>query len=148
MLRKKRYLEQLLQKTDGQLENLERLTHDIEFAQVELQVIDGLKKGNEALKKVNEALSIEDVEKILDETREGIEKQQEIDSLLHGVLTDEDEEAVQAELDQIIEESLPVLPEVPSEVPVGEPSLSDLREDVKDKGVYLFFILNWICFYN
>lgn len=76
LLRKKRFQEQLLTKTDGQLTNLEQLTHDIEFAQVELQVVEGLKVGNEALKKVNDALNIEDIEKILDETREGIEKQE------------------------------------------------------------------------
>lgn len=64
-----------MQKTDGQLENLERLTQDIEFAQVELEVIAGLKTGNEALKKINEALNISDIEKILEETRDGIEKQ-------------------------------------------------------------------------
>lgn len=75
LLRKKRFQEQLLQKTDGQLENLERLTQDIEFAQVELEVVNGLKTGNDALKKINEALNISDIEKILDETREGIEKQ-------------------------------------------------------------------------
>jgi charged multivesicular body protein 6 len=76
LLRKKRYQESILQKTDNQLENMEKLTHDIEFAQVELQVINGLKQGNEALKKVNESLNIEDIEKILDETREGVEKQE------------------------------------------------------------------------
>lgn len=76
LLRKKRYQEQLLQRTDGQLENLEKLTQDLEFAQVEVEVVNGLKQGNEALKKVNEALNIEDIEKILDETREGVEKQQ------------------------------------------------------------------------
>lgn len=65
----------MLLKADGQLENVEKLTHDIEFAQVELQVVQGLKLGNEALKKVNDALNIEDIESILDETREGIEKQ-------------------------------------------------------------------------
>lgn len=38
LLRKKRFQEQLLDKTDGQLENLERMIHDLEFSQVELQV--------------------------------------------------------------------------------------------------------------
>lgn len=61
--------------TDGQLENLEHMTHDIEFAQIEVQVVDGLRRGNEALKKVNEVLNLEDVEKLLEETKEGIEKQ-------------------------------------------------------------------------
>lgn len=38
LLRKKRYQEQLLQNTDTQLEKLEQLTHDLEFAQIEIQV--------------------------------------------------------------------------------------------------------------
>ena len=86
------------------METLEKLASDIEFAQVEAQVVNGLKVGNEALKKVNEMLSIEEVEQIMDETRESIEKQNEIDALLHGVLDEEDEEAVMNELDDLIAE--------------------------------------------
>ncbi|XP_060522928.1 charged multivesicular body protein 6-B [Cylas formicarius] len=115
LLRKKRYQEQLLVKTDGQLENVEKLTHDIEFAQVELQVVEGLKQGNEALKKVNEALNIADIEAILEETKEAKDKQDEISSLLSGVLTQEDEEAVEDELAQILKEEMP---DVPSEEPI------------------------------
>lgn len=40
-----------------------------------LQVIDGLKVGNEALKKIHDVLSVDEVERILDETREGVQKQ-------------------------------------------------------------------------
>jgi hypothetical protein len=47
------------------------VTSDIYF----LQVIDGLKVGNEALKKIHEVLNVDEVERILEETREGIEKQ-------------------------------------------------------------------------
>lgn len=54
---------------------MERLVHDLEFSQVEMQVLEGLKTGNEALKKVHEILSVEAVESILDETREAVEKQ-------------------------------------------------------------------------
>lgn len=39
------------------------------------QVLDGLKIGNEALKKVNDMLNVEDIENILDETREAVDKQ-------------------------------------------------------------------------
>lgn len=39
------------------------------------QVIEGLKVGNVALKKANELLNIEQIEQILDETKEGIDKQ-------------------------------------------------------------------------
>lgn len=132
LLKKKRYQEQLLSKTDGQLENLERLTHDIEFAQIEMRVIDGLRQGNEALRKVNEALSIEDVEKILEETREGIEKQQEIDELLNGVLTEEDETAVMDELATLVGEyQAEALPDVPENDLVSQFDLS-IKQDIEE----------------
>lgn len=102
LLRKKKYQEKLLTNTDSQLENLEKLASDIEFAQVERQVLDGLQIGNSALKKVHEILSIDEIERIMDETKEGIDKQQEIDSILSGSLTEEDEDAVMAELDELV----------------------------------------------
>ncbi|PSN40299.1 Charged multivesicular body protein 6 [Blattella germanica] len=126
LLRKKRFQEQLLDKTDGQLENLERLTHDLEFAQVEIQVMEGLKVGNTALKKIHEVLNIDEVERILDETREGVEKQKEIDDLLSGALTEEDEEAVELELEDIIKAQLPEVPDVEPETGAGEPALPDV----------------------
>ncbi|XP_059141580.1 charged multivesicular body protein 6-B-like [Physella acuta] len=125
MLRKKKFQESLLSKTDGQLENIERLVHDLEFAQVEQEVIKGLQVGNASLKKMHEILSLEDVEKILEETQDGIEKQREIDELLSGGLTAEDESDVLAELDQImkmgeLDEEIN-LPDVPKER-IGEPN--------------------------
>ncbi|KAH8299626.1 hypothetical protein KR044_003625 [Drosophila immigrans] len=116
LLRKKKYQESLLTNADKQLENLEKLAADLEFAQVEMKVLDGLKQGNAALKKVHDMLDINEVEKIMDETREGIEKQQEIDAILTDVLTTQDEEDVLAELDALeAEEQAVDLPSVPSE---------------------------------
>ncbi|XP_076619380.1 vacuolar protein sorting 20 [Colletes latitarsis] len=130
LLRKKKFQEQLLSKTDGHLENLERMVHDLEFAQVELKVVDGLKVGNTALKKLHDLLSIDEIEKIMDETNESIEKQREIDEVLLGALTQEDEGEVEAELDALLEaevkEKAPevpegiTLPEVPEELPSKE----------------------------
>merc|ERR1712215_594935 len=65
LLRKKKYQESLLEKTDGQLDNLERLVHDIEHAQVQKQVLDGLKIGQAALEKANAMFSIEEIEDLL-----------------------------------------------------------------------------------
>ncbi|CAG9786052.1 unnamed protein product [Diatraea saccharalis] len=114
LLKKKRYQEQLLQNTESQLEKLEQLTHDIEFAQIEVQVLDGLKTGNIALKKVHDILSIDEIEKIMDETKEGIEKQREIDELISGQLTKEDEEEIEAELESILDVK-DQLPDVPAD---------------------------------
>jgi len=126
LLRKKKHQETLLERTDKQLDNLEQLTHDIEFAQVERQVLDGLKSGNEALKAANRMFSIEEIESIMDDTAEAVEKQREIDALLTGQMSAEDEDAALAELDQMIadadkvaeipeEELVPQLPDVPSD---------------------------------
>ncbi|XP_047995344.1 charged multivesicular body protein 6-A [Leguminivora glycinivorella] len=124
LLKKKRYQEQLLQNTDAQLEQLEQLTHDLEFAQIEVQVLDGLKTGNVALKSIHDVLNIDEIEKIMDETKEGIEKQREIDELISGQLTEEDEEAVEAELEAILDVS-DQLPDVPKE------KLPDIEEEAE-----------------
>uniref|UniRef100_A0A0A9YTV3 Charged multivesicular body protein 6 n=1 Tax=Lygus hesperus TaxID=30085 RepID=A0A0A9YTV3_LYGHE len=103
LLKKKRYQESLLERTEGQLENLERLIQDLEYAQVELKVVEGLKFGNDALKKLNDVLDIDEIERILEETNEGAEKQQEINALLSGNLSVEDLEDVEREYNELLE---------------------------------------------
>lgn len=77
-------------------------------------MLDGLKNGNAALKKVHDILNIDEIEKIMDETREGIEKQRELDELISGQLSADDEESVEAELEAILDVG-DKLPEVPTE---------------------------------
>lgn len=134
LLRKKRYQEKMLQNTDQQLENLERLAADIEYAQIELQVVDGLKVGNEALQNINSMLDIDEIERILDETKEGADKQAEINAILGSVVTAEDEDDIMRELDELVEAEEAeralhspeeeqkdiVLPEVPTDEPEAE----------------------------
>lgn len=134
LLRKKKFQEGLLEKTDGQLDNLERLVADIEFATVQQQVLDGLKDGKEALEKANAMFSIEEIEDILADTEEAVEKQKEIDQLLSGQLSQDDEDDVLCELDSLLstmaEENVSKeqdLPNVPDEEPVG---LEDQLPDV------------------
>ncbi|XP_068434888.1 charged multivesicular body protein 6-like [Clinocottus analis] len=119
LLKKKRYQDQLLDKTENQISNLERMVQDIEFMQIEMKVIEGLQVGNDCLKSMHEIMSIEDVEKILDETQESIEYQRQIDEMLAGELTQEDEEAALAELEAITQGEDVTLPEVPTE-PIPE----------------------------
>ncbi|KAJ8345924.1 hypothetical protein SKAU_G00301170 [Synaphobranchus kaupii] len=125
LLKKKRYQDQLLDKTENQISNLERMVQDIEFSQIEMKVIEGLKVGNDCLKKMHEVMSIEEVERIMDETQDAIEYQRQIDDMLAGSLTQEDEDAVLAELEAITQGEEAELPEVPAdslpEVPEEEP---------------------------
>ncbi|XP_056264116.1 charged multivesicular body protein 6-like [Pseudoliparis swirei] len=115
LLKKKRYQDQLLDKTENQISNLERMVQDIEFMQIEARFIEGLQVGNDCLKSMHEIMSIEDVERILDETQESIEYQRQIDEMLAGALTQEDEEAVLAELEAITQGEDVALPDIPTE---------------------------------
>ncbi|XP_059804374.1 charged multivesicular body protein 6 [Hypanus sabinus] len=126
LLKKKRYQEQLLDKTEVQISNLEHMVQDIEFTQIEMKVIEGLKIGNDCLKKMHEVMSIEEVERIMDETQEAVEYQRQIDEILAGGLSQEDEDAILAELDAITQEEVE-LPEVPAEV------LPNIPASEKDK---------------
>lgn len=115
------------------------MVHDIEFAQVEMKVIDGLKDGNIALKKLHDILSIDDIEKVMDETREGIEKQRELDDVMSGMLTDEDEEDAEAELQALLAQDEEInakdkeekIPDVPKDIPLPDVPTD---EPVKQKG--------------
>ncbi|KAL1670489.1 Snf7-domain-containing protein [Schizophyllum commune] len=128
-LRRRKYQESLLVKTDGQLENLEQLVSTIEFSLVEVSVLHGLKQGHEVLKEIHKEMNIESVEKLLDETAEARAYQQEISDMLANNLTAEDEDAVQNELrelqEQAIRETQPEkevrLPSAPTEEPVSSP---------------------------
>jgi charged multivesicular body protein 6 len=75
LLKRKKRMEQSLFDLDGKLEVLEKMVSDIEFSQIELKLIDGLKTGNTALKHLNQLLSVENVQSIMDETRESADRQ-------------------------------------------------------------------------
>ncbi|XP_053156845.1 charged multivesicular body protein 6 [Hemicordylus capensis] len=127
LLKKKRYQEQLLDKTENQISNLEHMVQDIEFTQIEMKVIEGLKIGNECLNRMHQVMSIEEVERIMDETQEAVEYQRQIDEMVAGSFTEEDEDAILAELDAITQEQID-FPEVPSEpLPEKIPETSPVR---------------------
>lgn len=134
LLRKKRFIEEQLNKTDGTLENIEKMIQDLEFAQIEMKVVDSLKIGNESLKQINEMLNIEDIERILDETEEAAEKQREINDLLSGGrLTDDDETAVEEELDALIADAVEKqLPDAPTAEENPEVLLPDVPESLPE----------------
>ncbi|GAA5873693.1 hypothetical protein JCM16303_002558 [Sporobolomyces ruberrimus] len=113
-LRQKKYQETLLSQTDSQLETLQKLVQGIEFSLVEKDVLFGLQQGNEVLKQLNKELDINKVEKLMDETREGIAYQEEVSALLSSRISAQDEEEVLAELAALQEAEVgDKLPQVP-----------------------------------
>ncbi|GAA5962380.1 hypothetical protein JCM8115_001471 [Rhodotorula mucilaginosa] len=116
-LRQKKYQETLLSQTDSQLETLQKLVQSIEFSLVEKDVLYGLKQGNEVLKQLNKEMDLATVEKLMDDTREGIAYQEEVSALLSSRISAQDEEDVLAELAALQAEQVQAgvsLPEAPT----------------------------------
>eukprot|EP00127_Corallochytrium_limacisporum_P003534 Clim_evm17s150 gene=Clim_evmTU17s150 len=121
-LQKRKYQEKLLVKADTQLQNIEEMVQTIEWKVQEKEVFDQLTLGKDALQEINKQISIDDVDRLMDDTREAIEYQEEISRALGAKLTEEDDADVLAELDELVgiendTEALDVkqkLPEVPN----------------------------------
>lgn len=110
-LSKKKYQEGLLAKTGEQLLNIEQLTATIEYSMVEQEIIKKLALGNDVLKLIHKEMvrvlvlikDLEKVEKIMDDTADGIAYQNEIQEIISKEFSPEDEQDIMDELDKLIE---------------------------------------------
>ncbi|CBX91505.1 similar to charged multivesicular body protein 6 [Plenodomus lingam JN3] len=101
-LRRKKYQESLLSKTDAQLAQLEQLTSDVEFALVQKDVLFGLQQGTAVLKEIHREMGgIENVEKLLGENEEARAYQEEISELLANKMSNQEEDEVEDELEAL-----------------------------------------------
>ncbi|KAJ1965075.1 Vacuolar protein sorting-associated protein 20 [Dispira parvispora] len=129
-LRKKKYQEQLLHQTEEQIGNLETMTQTIEFSLVERDVLKGLARGNQVLKELHREMSLENVEKLVEETADALAYQEEVEVMLSGKISTEEEATLERELDRLAAEAmsteavdtrpvrLPQLPDAPSHQPL------------------------------
>ncbi|KAJ4410763.1 Vacuolar protein sorting-associated protein 20 [Didymella pomorum] len=123
-LRRKKYQEGLIQKTDAQLAQLEQLTSDVEFALVQKDVLYGLQQGTAVLKEIHREMGgIENVEKLLGENAEARAYQEEISELLANKMSNQDEDEVEDELEALEREVNPptILPDPPVKQPEFTP---------------------------
>lgn len=101
-LRRKKYQESLLQKTDQQLAQLEILVNDVEFARIQKDVLYGLQQGTSVLKEIHKEMGgIENVEKLLEEGAEARQYQKEVSDMLSERMTNADEDEVEDELERL-----------------------------------------------
>ena len=101
-LRRKKFQQSLLAKTDSQLQTLEELTSSVEFAQVQKDVMFGLQQGTKVLKQINAEMGgIENVEKLMGENEEARAYQREISEMLGGQMSNQDEDEVEDELEEL-----------------------------------------------
>ena len=83
-LRRKRYQETLLANTDKSLAQLEVLTHDIEFALVQKDVVFGLQQGTSVLKEIHKEMGgLDRVEQLMGESEEARAYQEVGHIILH-----------------------------------------------------------------
>ncbi|PKX94446.1 ESCRT-III subunit protein VPS20 [Aspergillus novofumigatus IBT 16806] len=134
-LRRKKYQETLLSKTDAQLEQLEQLTSQVEFSLVQKDVLFGLQQGTKVLQAINKEMGgIEAVEKLMGETEEARAYQEEISQMLAGQLSNQDEDEVENELERLRQETEAItLPKVPTAPPVmvkGEEEADKEEEEI------------------
>lgn len=125
-LRKEQYQKQLIFKTDEQLSVLEELVSSIEFAQVQRDVAFGLEQGAKVLKEINSEMSLEKIEKIMDDSAEGMMYQEEVEQLLKERITRQDEVEVERELAELEHEQTDL--KLPS---AGKAPLKRERESAK-----------------
>jgi len=82
------------------------------------------------LKEIQKEMSVEAVQKLMDDTADAIEYQNEIDEILSGKITAEDEEDVLRELEELQQQELEAqMPVVPDTVPVGMEHAEGTIED-------------------
>ncbi|KIW09802.1 hypothetical protein PV08_11903 [Exophiala spinifera] len=127
-LRRKKYQESLLSKTDAQLEQLEKLTSSVEFALVQKDVLFGLQQGTQVLNMIHKEMGgLEGVEKMMADTEEARRYQEEISEALAGQMSNEDEDEVEDELEAMEREitGVSALPDAPNKTVLGEGSLPD-----------------------
>jgi len=122
-LKKKKYQEQLLTKSENQLSTLQEMIDSVEFSQMEQKVFESLKAGNEVLKEIHSQMSIDEIDQLMEDTQEAVAYQKEIEEALAGQLTSEDEDDVLAELEELERAQTLEMPSIPKEVlpESGEP---------------------------
>eukprot|EP00802_Teleaulax_amphioxeia_P019978 Tamp_20234.p1 GENE.Tamp_20234~~Tamp_20234.p1 ORF type:complete len:237 (+),score=77.59 Tamp_20234:408-1118(+) len=136
-MKRRKMQEKLIAGTDEQVLNMEVIINTVEQQQQANLVFDVRKKANDALRQMQKEVSLEAVEKLMEETEEAMAYQKEITELLTGNLTNEDDEEMEAELEALIaaqfsaapavSDSVPELPSVPltlPAVPTYEPAIT------------------------
>lgn len=115
-LRRKKYQETLLSRTDDQLAQLEQLTQDVEFALVQKDVYFGLKQGTDVMKEIGREMGgLEGVERLVGESDRERKYQREVEELLDGKMSVNDEEEVEGELAGLEEKIVDREPQRPKE---------------------------------
>ncbi|KAA8498662.1 Charged multivesicular body protein 6 [Porphyridium purpureum] len=108
-LEMKQLLQTKVNRADKQLRNVEKLLAEIESTALSKEIIEGMEQGNLVLKELAKDLTVERVDRLLEETEEQAQLQREIgDRLAANPLSSAEEENLERELDQLMALNAPV----------------------------------------
>lgn len=139
-LRLKKHQQSVVNTTYDQLGNLENLIGTIEFKLIEKDVIYGLTQGNEVLKKLNSDMSVEKIDRVLDDLEDERVKVDEVSDLLGSGLSNLDENEVEEELQRMEEELLGKKVETGKEeenAKLPDAPTSELKDQQKEEVIQL-----------
>lgn len=133
-LRLRKQQELTINKTYEQLGNLENLIGTIEFKLIEKDVVYGLSQGNEVLKKLNSEMSVEKIDKVIDDLEDERLKVDEVSDMLGmGSLSHSEENEVDEEMAALERELAPKEAEKPQEEPKEDILLPDAPTKVPER---------------
>lgn len=107
LLRLKKHKQTQVESVQSQLLNVHKMIGSIDSQQQNNQIVLSLKAGKDALAKLHEETTVDDVLNLMDEIAEQNEMEQEINDVLNGavpMLSADLEEAVEAELAALMEQ--------------------------------------------
>lgn len=107
VLRKKKYQQSLLDKTELHLLAVEEAIATIEFQSVQNTIFENLRAGTDVLRLLQREVSLEQVEKLVEDTQDAYEYQKQVTELLSSQNTFVDNDQVQQEFDSLLISLLP-----------------------------------------
>lgn len=137
LMRLRKYKQSQATACEEQLLNVLKMVETIGSTQNDAAVLSALAAGKDALKKMHEETTVEDVLNLMDAIREEHDVEQEITTILSGVptLSPADEEAVEAEWQAMAMEitGIDSLPIAPTDKPVHLPEAPTGNLDIADQ---------------
>ncbi|KAL6763762.1 Snf7-domain-containing protein [Haematococcus lacustris] len=124
VLKKKKLTEKQLQDLGNLQFSIETMISDVEMSKHQNKLHDVLLQGNNALKQLQQEVTVDDVRKLMDDTAEAKALQDEMSDLLSNSLTGDETVAVDAELAALEAEAMAAevaaMPRVPSSQGQGQ----------------------------
>ena len=109
VLKLRKYRAAQAAKADAQLLNLQQMIVDIQYQELQADVVSGLEQGNKVLQELTAACSLERVELLMEESQEAADAVNAVGDLLAGGLSADDEESALAELEAMEQEEADTL---------------------------------------